>query len=183
MKFVVVALAMMGLLCLSSGPASAAPRRPLKTDDALRGEPGAFEFFVGYHTSDNNTGETVDWLEFGLTHTVTERLEVALSLNHQMEPESGFEPLEFETKFSFFEESNGVPGLAASAGFSPGSSDYSITGIATRAFGPADMSVNLGTEATGDPSEEGPRRLPGPKPQRHGLRRASRTLRPSAEEP
>ena len=139
------------LIC---GTTLAAPRRPLNTDDAFRGEPGAFEFSLAYYTSESRDSETTDWVELGLTHTVTDQFELSVGTTNGLEQESGFGGIDLEAKFSFFEESGGIPGLATSVGFTPGSADYSLTGIATRTLGPAEISVNLGFDSTGDPSDE-----------------------------
>jgi hypothetical protein len=154
LKHAVLFAAPIVALALLTTTLCAAPRRPLDTDDSYRGEPGSFEFSLGYTTSENRVGDTSDWLEFGLTHTVTDRLEIAVGMSRELEPESGFESLSVETKFSFFDERGGIPGLATSVEFSPGGSSYAVKGISSKTFGPAKISLNLGLESDGNPTSE-----------------------------
>lgn len=121
--------------------------RPFATDDAGTVETGGYELEIG-----NDLWKEEGALGIGFKHGLTDRMDVGVGFGCSYLPKQpeGFSCAELCLKFLL------VPDMVAASitgGF--GDASYSINGIFTKMFGPMEINVNLGYEATGIDTVQG----------------------------
>ncbi len=121
--------------------------RPFNTDDAGTVSAGEYELEMGCDFWSDQAS-----LGLGFKHGITERMDLGVGLGFDITPagEERFSGAEFGWKFAI------VPDLfSTSITATQGLSAYSLNGIITNCFGPAELDINLGYDATGIQEEAG----------------------------
>jgi len=130
---------MFGLIMLWTYNSEAA--RPFATDDAGTVLAGGYELEAGY-----DWGEKEGVFGVGFKHGLTEKMDIGVGFGYtiETEPENCITPAELFLKFALIPDL-----LAVSFAHEFGDSAYILNGIITKAFGPLEVSANVGYEATG----------------------------------
>jgi hypothetical protein len=121
--------------------------RPFNVDDAGTVAPGGFELELG-----GDVWEDYAILGLGFKHGLTDRMDIGVGFGYTILPDdtTGLGGAEVDLKFAL------VPDLfATSFTGSLGTMPYALNAIITRNFGPAEVDINVGYEATGIEGSEG----------------------------
>jgi len=119
--------------------------RPFSTDDAGTVEKGKFELESGYEYSDVLSEGQSGLCCLGFKHGLTEKMDIGIGSTHTFVPQAaeGLSPACLSLKFAVMQDL-----LAVSFAQEFGSAGYSLNSAWTKAFGPAEIDINLGYEAT-----------------------------------
>lgn len=121
--------------------------RPFATDDAGTVASGVYELEAGCNFWS-------DWADVGVgfKHGLSQRMDIGIGFGITITPEETerLSPLELSLKFALIPDF-----LAISVASEFGTSSYSLNDIASRTFGPFEIDLNLGYDASGIENEEG----------------------------
>lgn len=143
----------LGSFLLAGSQAKAA--RPLNTDDAGIVERGAFELEMGYDFSRDEDHTQNQSLGISIKHGLIQRLDLCVALPYDIQPEEEFGDAQIGAKYLLSKETGNLPALSLTFGCELGSSDFALTGIASKEIHDLVFHINLCYAVSGLKGEDG----------------------------